>query len=111
MKCPVEKDKNKTIGQCQVTVMNEKKVMADKVLALSVLGCAAGFLLAMGLCLCVIAVSSSSFGSAAIVGVIFIIASTYLATLADRSQREIKEFINKPYLDETETKNVDSSAG
>ncbi len=100
MRCPIETDKDKTIGPCPVTTLDEKTIMKQK-LTLVICACIlAGFLMGVGICLaitCLFAGETITWGGA-ITGFIFIIIAAGIAFLGDVVQRQLREYIQQPYI-------------
>ena len=83
-------------------MINEKKVMENKVLILSLLSIITGILFGAGVCFSTITVVTKDFSGLAMVGWLLILVSFVLAFFADKSQTQIRRFINKPYVDDSE---------
>ena len=79
-------------------MIDEKKVMEDKVLILSVLAILTGILFGAGACLVIVTVVTKSFPGFGIIGIVFILISVVFSIFADKTQRQIRKFINRPYV-------------
>ncbi len=83
-------------------MLNEKKLMADKLMIFSFVAGMAGSLIGIGMVLAFMGIKGSP--TAGIVGFIMIISSVVCGIIADRIKNELRDFINRPYLEEIEEK-------
>ena len=83
-------------------MLNEKKIMADKVIALSFLAICAGSSISTGCLFVLLSITKMTSGGLGILGVLFILISVILGVFADKVQKQIRDYIKQPYLEEVD---------
>jgi len=91
-------------------MLDEKKVIADKLVALSFFGIVGGFLLGLGLCLGTVTVATKGFPGSGLLAFVLIVISIAFAIFGDCTHKQIREFINRPYVGDLEKNDVDTPA-
>ena len=89
-------------------MLNEKKVINDKLLMSTLLATASGFLLGVGLFMCGAAFITHDAALGVIGGLIIVLASG-CGHLGDKTRKAVRAFINQPYLYSEKKNEVDSA--
>ena len=89
-------------------MLDEKKVMNDKLLGVSLFGIAAGFVLGIGLTLVAIAIFTKSAGFGVIGGLTIVLASA-IGHLGDRVRKQVADYIKAPYTIQREDDNEETT--
>lgn len=82
-------------------MLNEKKLMENKLLTLVFITVMSGFLLGVGCCLGIITLVARNIPGV-MAAIVVIIATFILAAIGDKVRNQIKDFINSPYYPEDE---------
>ena len=91
-------------------MLDEKKVMSDKLLTMTLFSVAAGILIGIGLCMCGFSFVLRDAASGVIGGILIILGSL-IGHMSDKVKKEINDYIQQPYVNdlEKELENVDSA--
>lgn len=86
-------------------MLNEKKVMQDKLFAYTMLTVSAGFFLGLACIILLLLFTVNPSPSAGVAATLLLLISAALAMLADKSYQQIRQFINRPYVGDLEDEN------
>lgn len=79
-------------------MLNEKKVMSDKVLELVGATILSGILFGFGISLAVATVVTKAHPGFGFLGILLVFASAFLAWVGDKIQTQIRKYIMSPYV-------------
>jgi multisubunit Na+/H+ antiporter MnhB subunit len=86
-------------------MLNEKKVMQDKLFAYTMLAVSSGFFLGMASVILLLLFAVNMTPGGGIAAVLLLLISAILAMLADRVYQQLRKFINRPYVGDLEDEN------
>jgi len=95
-------------------MLDEKRIMHQKLFSYTWLTILAGFLLGVACVILAAVFITRKGGESGIIGVTVLVASAWVGTLANKVYQQLRDFINRPYLEEMEeedVEDVDSTTG